>query len=403
MKRLLKSLLGLKGRGLLFAGMATVMVVSGCGSTAPAAPAAGQAAGGNTAANPTAEPKKAEKTEFAFYLTGSLNVKELWETLIPMFEKKNPDVKVKLVHIPSGQGGQSTVDRLLAAKKAGQKSVDIDLYESGINDMLVGEKDGIWAQVDTKSIPNISKVDERYMKDVKNLAIPYRASSVVLAYNSKNVPNPPKTSEELYDWIRKHPGKFAYNDPATGGAGSSFVVTALYNFLPPEDMYSQDKSVMEKWDKGFALLKELHPYMYQKGVYPKKNQGTLDILASGEVDMIPAWSDMGLEQLDKKLLPETVKLTQIDPPFTGGPTLLMVPAMSEKKAAVQKFLDFSLSQEAQVVIVNKMFGYPGIKWSEMPGDYQKKFESVAKAYRQFQGGDLGTEINKRWQRDVAGQ
>lgn len=55
-----------------------------------------------------------------------------------------------------------------------------------------------------------------------------------------------------------------------------------------------------------------------KGVYPKKNQGTLDILASGEVDMVPAWSDMALEQLAKGLLPDTVKLTQIDPAFTGG-------------------------------------------------------------------------------------
>ncbi|WP_240422263.1 extracellular solute-binding protein, partial [Paenibacillus periandrae] len=84
-------------------------------------------------------------------------------------------------------------------------------------------------KLDQAIIPNLSKVDSAYMNDVHQLAVPYRASSVILAYNSKNVPTPPKTADELYDWIRKHPGKFAYNDPATGGAGSSFVQTAIYN------------------------------------------------------------------------------------------------------------------------------------------------------------------------------
>ncbi|WP_199624605.1 extracellular solute-binding protein [Paenibacillus alkalitolerans] len=320
-----------------------------------------------------------------------------------MFEEKNKNVKVKLVHIPSGQGGQSTLDRLLAAKEAGQKSVDIDLYEAGINDLLVGEKNGLFHKLDTESIPNIAKVDENYMKDVNSMAIPYRASSVILAYNGEKVANPPQTAEQLYEWIRSNPSRFAYNDPATGGSGSSFVVTAIYNFLPPEAMHSQDPAIMEQWDQGFNLLKELHPFMYMEGIYPKKNQGTLDLLANGEVDMIPAWSDMALEQINKKLLPETTKLTQIEPAFTGGPTLLMIPEMSAKKEATYQFLDFVLSQEAQVVIVNNMFGYPGIKWSEMPGDLQKKFESVAKGYRQFQGGELGSEINKRWQEEVAAQ
>uniref|UniRef100_UPI001F090D33 extracellular solute-binding protein n=1 Tax=Paenibacillus periandrae TaxID=1761741 RepID=UPI001F090D33 len=122
----------------------------------------------------------------------------------------------------------------------------------------------------------------------------------------------------------------------------------------------------------------------------------------GEVDMIPAWSDMGLEQLSKKMLPDTIKLTQIEPSFTGGPSYIAIPAMSEKKEAAQKFINYALTPEAQTVVINKMYGYPGIKWSEMPADLQKRFESVAKGYRTFTIGSLGDEINKRWQREVAG-
>jgi putative spermidine/putrescine transport system substrate-binding protein len=374
-----------KGVSLALASLLMVGALAGCGST-----------GANTASS-----KKQD--EFSFYFTGSLNVKNLWETLVPMFEKANPNIKVKMVYIDSGTGGASTLDRIIAAKQANQKSGDVDLYESSLSDVLKGTKNELWTSFDTKKIPNLSKIDESKWKNLKGEGIPYRASAVILAYNSAKVKTPPKTATELYDWIRKNPGRFAYNDPSTGGSGDSFVQTAIYNFLPPEANTNSDPSMMSQWDKGFALLKELHPFMYQKGVYPKKNQGTLDLLNNGEVDMIPAWSDQALEALDKKLLPDTIKMTQIDPSFTGGPTYLMAPKLSEHQDSVATFLNFVLTPDAQKVIVEKMFGYPGIKWEEMPQELKTKFKDVAGGYRTFSLGDLGKEIQKRWQKDVAGQ
>lgn len=374
-----------KGVSLALASMLIASALAGCGST-----------GAKTASS-----KKQD--EFSFYFTGSLNVKNLWETLVPMFEKANPNIKVKMVYIDSGTGGASTLDRIIAAKQANQKSGDVDLYEAGLSDVLKGTKNELWTSFDTKKIPNLSKIDENKWKNLKGEGIPYRASAVILAYNSAKVKTPPKTANDLYDWIRKNPGRFAYNDPSTGGSGDSFVQTAIYNFLPPEATTNSDPSMMSQWDKGFALLKELHPYMYQKGVYPKKNQGTLDLLNNGEVDMIPAWSDQALEALDKKLLPDTIKMTQIEPSFTGGPTYLMAPKLSEHQDSVATFLNFVLTPDAQKVIVEKMFGYPGIKWDEMPQELKTKFKDVAGGYRTFSLGDLGKEIQKRWQKDVAGQ
>lgn len=375
---------------LLLVGLCMVIALAGCG--------------GKSATNEAnASSSSAQTTEIALYTSGSLNVKELWETLIPEFEKANPTIKVKLVYLPSGTGGQSALDRLLAAKQSGQTNVDVDLYEGSLDDITKGDKSGIWAKLDTASVPNLKNIDTSILKQVNDMAVPYRASSVVLAYNSQNVPNPPKTADELYEWIRQHPGKFAYNDPSTGGAGSSFVTTAIYNFLTPEDMNSSDPAIAQKWDQGFNLLKQLGPSMYQQGVYPKKNQGTLDLLANGEVDIVPAWSDMALEQINKQLLPDTTKLTQISPAFTGGPSYLMVPELSSKKEAAQKLLDYILTPEAQTIVVNKMYGYPGIKWDLMSKELQDKFASVSASYRQFNGGDLQQEIYKRWQTDVAGQ
>ncbi|WP_010277297.1 extracellular solute-binding protein [Paenibacillus senegalensis] len=363
----------------------------------------GAGASANSGSSSASPSPKNEPVSFNFYFTGSQNVKDLWDTLVPMFEQQNDQVDVNMVYIPSGTGAEPTYDRILAAKQAGKGSGDIDLYEDGIATVTRGTTDGVWEQLSKESIPNLANVNEKTMGDVDHYAIPYRSSAVVLAYDSTKISDPPKTLDELLAWIKDNPEQFAYNDPSTGGSGSSFVQTVIYQDLPEEEIHNSDPSVMEKWEPGFNKLKEIGNYVYGKGIYPKKNQGTLDLLMNGEVSMIPAWSDMVLQQLNEGLLPETIRMQQITPGFNGGPTYLMVNDESDKKEAVHQFLDFVLSPEAQAVIVDKMNGFPGIELQNMPQETQDKFEGVAEGFRTFNLGDLGTEINKRWQSEVAAQ
>ncbi|WP_172195094.1 extracellular solute-binding protein [Saccharibacillus qingshengii] len=374
----------------------SMSLLAGCGN-----------GGGGENASASAEASGAaasgEKTSFNFYFTGSQNVKDLWDSLEPMFEKEHPEIDVKMVYIPSGTGAEPTYDRIMAAKQAGKGSGDIDLYEDSIAYVSQGTKDGVWAQLSEKEVPNLANVNPDVLKDIDTYAAPYRSSAVVLAYDSSKVAQPPTTLDELLDWIKANPEQFAYNDPSTGGSGSSFVQTMVYKDLPEEDIHNSDPAIMAKWETGFKTLQEIGPYVYGQGIYPKKNQGTLDLLMNGEVSLIPAWSDMVLQQLNEGLLPDTVKMQQITPGFNGGPTYLMVNQESDKKEAIYTFIDFVLSPEAQAVVVDKMNGFPGIELSNMSQEMQDKFAGVSEGFRTFNIGDLGTEINKRWQSDVAAQ
>lgn len=346
-----------------------------------------------------------EVTKISLYSSGSQNVESFWETVIPKFEETHKNIDVEFVFVPSGTGGQATIDRIIAAKKANKDS-EVDIYEGGLADILRSEDEGgLFYELTTDSIANLENVQEANMSGTQNLAVPYRASSVVLAYNSETVKDVPDTAEELNTWIKKNPGRFAYNDPSTGGAGSSFVLSTVYNELGDDAMNIQDESIMDEWDTGIEKLKDMAPYLYKEGVYPKKNQGTLDLLANGEVDMIPAWSDMALEQMNAKLLPETIELKQIQPAFTGGPAYLMAVdnGDEERKEASETFLNYVLTQEVQELVIDKMYGYPGIKWELLSEDDQKKFEAVSDGYRIFNGGDLGSELTKVWQKEVATQ
>lgn len=368
------------------------ILVSGCGSK-------------NTATNNNSS--RNTKSTINLYTGGSDNVRATWEAVLKAFKDKNPDIDVKLQYLASGTGGVGGVDKLISAIKAGQKETDIDILETSDNDLIrifnETRKDAL-TTLSTDKIPNMKNIVQKSTIS-GDKAMAFRGTTVLLAYNSDKVQTPPKTADELYDWIKKHPGRFAYNDPTTGGAGDSFLITAIYNKLPEEALTSDDKKWKDQWKPGFDLLKELHPFMYKasgKVQYPKKNQGTLDLLANGEVDMIPAWADMTLDQKSRGLLPKSIKLAQIDPPFTGGIQTLVIPSMSKNKEAAYKLLNFVASPEGQKIFVEKMKAIPVIKTSLLSKDTLDVLSGLdIKKLRTYTIGALDGEAQKKWQSEIA--
>jgi putative spermidine/putrescine transport system substrate-binding protein len=367
--------------------LALSVILSGCSTTK------------NVAAN--------KVSSINLYAGGSDNVRTTWEALIKAFNEKNSDVKVNLQFIPSGTGAQSAIEKLIAAEKAGQKETDMDIVDVSDSDIV-----RLFKEAGKESIISLSEKEVPNIKDIKykspsseDRALVFRGTTVVFAYNSDKVKQMPKTDKELYEWIKANPGRFAYNDPTTGGAGSSFVVTSVYNKLPKEAITSDDVKWKAQWEEGFKLLKELHPYMYKasgKVQYPAKNQGTLDLLANGQVDIIPAWADMTLEQLSKGTLPKSIKIAQITPELTGNLQSLVVPTKGKNKEAAQKFLNFTVSAQGQDIFLNTMKAIPVIDASKLSKESLALLSGLEiKAFRGYSIGNLGTELNKRWQDDIA--
>ncbi|MBC2581499.1 extracellular solute-binding protein [Clostridium sp. DJ247] len=349
----------------------------------------------------------AKTTTINFYSGGSDNVRVTWEKVIKEFSAKNPDVKVNLQFIASGPSSQAAVDKLIASEKAGQKETDIDVVEVSDNEIA-----RLFKEAGKDSVISLSKDKIPNLKDVKfqssvaqDKALVFRGTTVVLAYNSDKIKDVPKTDKELYDWIKKNPGRFAYNDPSTGGSGASFVISSIYNSLPEEAILSNDEKWTQQWNTGINLLKELHPYMYKasgKVQYPSKNQGTLDLLANGQVDMIPAWADMTLNQLDKGTLPKSTKITQITPSLNGGVQALVIPSKSKNQEAAAKFLNFVDSVDGQKIFVESQKAIPVIDSSKLPKETVTMLAGLEiKTFRPYTIGALDKAVYKRWQDEVA--
>lgn len=390
--------------GLLAAGMMASML-TGCngGGTDPAPQDGGDSDGGAPAAS-------GEKTTVHVWLTGSDNIRKVYETLIEDFNTNSEykdQYKAEMQFLLSGTGGSSMRDMLISAYKADQKDTDYDVVELGEDDLSFCVKQAgeeMLEVLDFSKIPNAEKVPAEPSMAVGRVQ-PYRGTTVVLAYNEDTVPEPPKTMDELVQWIKEHPGRFAYNTPGTGGAGDSFARSCVYNLIDdPQAMLSDDPKYKEEWGPGFEFLADLHPYLYKSGssvVYPNKNQGTIDLLGQKEIDMCPAWADMILSQRKAGTIPESIKITRTDPPFNGSLVSFGVPTFGKNKDGGHAFINYVLSEKAQTILVQEMAAIPLLQSDNIDLTQVEDLNTLdVTTFRTQALGGLINEFNERWDNEI---
>lgn len=332
--------------------------------------------------------------EFTLGSGGDTNVQDLWQqTLLPAWEKACPNIKVRFVFDTHSQNANLDVAKVGAAIKAGQ-DVPVDVTD---NISLQAMRAELTEKLTTEDVPSMAKVAQDTLTPYDYAGVPYRASAVLLAYNSEKVASPPKTLADLLTWIKDNPGKFTYNTPDTGGSGNSFVMTVVGSKMDPAALkkmeQAYDPALSSNFDAGLDLLSTLTPNVYEK-TYPKGNQAVLDLLAKGEIDIAPVWSDQFLSAQKKGLLGKEFKVEQIsEPSFTGSPTYLAIIKSTKHKKAAASFIEWVLQPQQQAVIVSSISGFPAIPISDLPADTRSAFADVDTQ-------QLRTELESKTQADL---
>ncbi len=339
------------------------------------------------------------------YISGDTNIQEMFEKqLLPMFQK-DTGMKTKMVFLEHGQGAAAILAKIIAAKRTNNMT-DVDLYETQPTFIAEGAREGIWTKPTKDNLTNIAKVDLQRPEVLVSggFGIPYRGSSVVLAYNTKYVKEPPKTYDQILEWIKKNPGKFTYCDPQTCGSGAAMLYTAIYKFVKPDDYsgLTYDAAKLAAWEPALQLLRSLKPAIYNQGFYPNGNVAVLQLLGRENIWMAPVWSDQGVSQRDQGLIPKTIQFTQVTPAFTGGDSAMAVPVHAEHQAAGLQFLNWLLTSKPQTVVVNTLAGYPGIEWKYMPKDVRDKFAGIAGNFSPLPNAKYQADAKRLWQEKVAG-
>lgn len=370
------------------------LALAGCAQSSNPAPKGGNDSNGNS-------------KSLTVFISADTNIQSLWEqTLIPAFVKANPGYKVGIDFDLHGLHDQQTIAKLTAATVQ-KKDPGYDLVDAGFVSQIAAS--GLLTKVSSKNIANLADVPKATLEAGGNGGIPYRASSVLMAYNTSKVSAPPKTLDDLVAWVKANPGKFTYNTPDSGGSGQSFVTTVLdegVNAADRKKMVTSYVPDLEKsWDKGFATLASLNPYIYQKGVYPNGNNQVLDLLSSGQIWMAPVWSDQFITGQKHGQIPKNISYTQItDPSLTGGAAYLGIPNASPRQKGALKLANWLLSPKAQVLVSNSIAGYPVINLDKLPSDVQAKFKSADIGHlRPPYFASMNSDLNKLWSQKVPGK
>lgn len=300
---------------------------------------------------------------------GDTNMEELFNKQVAGIAAEKIDgLKLNVVGSgPGDSGSRKIYDKLIAQKQAGKKTWDIDIaiVHQGIMKELIGN--GLLEKYvpSTNCGPVLTSDGAKNSlgTDVDGYVIPLFLSQTAIAYNSKNVQKVPGTMNEVKAWIQAHPQKFGYNGVKNGMSGVAFVAGWLYNETGNMNQITKgpyDKSIESGWGQIAGDLKKL-PVTYTNG-----NQGTLDMLNRGEIDMGPVWVDMFYSMQAQGRMSSDVRLTIPSPGLPGQPMYIVVTSQGGNKAAAIKLAELLASPEIQAsVIVNQYNWYPGIDSSKV--------------------------------------
>jgi putative spermidine/putrescine transport system substrate-binding protein len=301
------------------------------------------------------------------FISADTNIQDLWvKTLAPAFSAANPGFSVNVIFDLHGVHDSQTTAKVSAATIQ-HKDAGIDVIDGGFVQQLGSA--GLLRLPRLGQMKNLANVSSTTLANGKG-GVPYRGSSVLLAYNTKNITNPPKNLDDLLVWIKAHPGKFTYNAPNGGGSGYGFVQTVVDKYMSASDIATLTSDVAPNletgWKTGLETLRQLNPFTYgQNGTYPANNAATLALLEGGQVDMASVWSDQFTSAVKTGAMPSYIKVTQISgPSFTGGAAYLGIPKASRNQSGATRLVNWILSPKAQNLIMGgTLNGYPAVSLS----------------------------------------
>lgn len=364
-----------------------------------------------TAAAPLAFSRLAraqDRKVLQIYIDGDTNISDWWNDIIkPAFEAANPGHTFNVTITRGVADGNSTIAQRALAAFQSKTDPQADYFEEFDPRNAEGSVEaGMWTTFDATNVPNLAMINPAALDQPYRL--PYRGSQVLIAYDSAKVATAPKTFADIVAFAKANPGRFTYGRPDKGGSGRNFVVRAIHegNGRDPA-LFTRENFAQPMADemlaKGWAILQDLHPHTFGMGTYPAGNTPALQLLAQGAVDMIPAWSDQALQALKTGVLPDTVKVVQLqDLALCGGFAYSAIPLNATDHAGAMALANFMLSAEMQTSCVREIGGFPGISWDNLPPELKAEYiDVIPVSIPTFPSGDWNTTMNDGWYRNVA--
>jgi putative spermidine/putrescine transport system substrate-binding protein len=281
------------------------------------------------------------------------------------------------------------VGKLVVEKQAGKLSGgQVDLMWINGENFRTCKRNGLLYGPFAAQLPNSRFVDgarasvaNDFGEPVDGLESPWGSAQVVMIYDSARVPDPPRRFGALLDWIRNHPGRFAYPAPPDF-TGSVFVRHVFYHVSgdPGQWQGAYSPAAFEAAAaRTYQLLRDLKPYLWREGqTYPESPVRLNTLFADGEIDFSFSYhqAEASRNILDG-LFPHTVRTFVFEEGTIANTHFVAIPFNAADKAGAMVVADFLLSPEAQLKKADPaVWGdFPAVDPARLAPEWQARFNA----------------------------
>lgn len=295
------------------------------------------------------------------------------------------------LNISSGQGPE-IVQLMMGEKQAGSKEGQVDMvWINGETFFQLRKIEGLWGPF-TEKLPNSQYIDFNnpfigidFQQEVNGMESPWGISQFAFVYDSIKTPTPPKTLDELEQFVKANPGTFTISNDFSG-------MTVLKCFLAelsgsPDGL--DGKFNQQKYDTLSAQLWDYinrnREYFWKEGqTFPKEHSKMDQMFASGEILLSYGFSEGGIEdKVLQGLFPKSTKGYAWENGTVLNSNYLGITYNAPNKPAAMQVINFLISPEAQLKRADPsgMNANPVLDKSKLPENYKSKFEKISA--RQF--------------------
>ena len=294
------------------------------------------------------------------------------------------------------------VGKLVIEKQAGQdRDGGVDLMWINGENFRTCKKNGLLYGPFAERLPNQKlvngdnpSVSNDFGEPVEGLESPWGSAQVVMIYDTARLPRPPRTLGALLEWIKAHPGRFAYPAPPDF-TGSVFVRHIFYHvsggvqrWQGPFDQAAFDRAAAET----YRVLKDLTPYLWRQGqTYPESPVRLNTLFADGEVDFSFSYHQAEASRnIIDGLFPDTVRTFVFDEGTIANTHFVAIPFNAADKAGAMVAANFLLSPEAQLAKADPdVWGdFPAIDPARLPAEWQTRFRQQARGIATLSDAEL---------------
>lgn len=266
---------------------------------------------------------------------------------------------VTLSRVPVNDA-QDIINQLLDEKSAGKNSGSMDIIWINGENFKAAKDNGLLWDDFTGQLPNFNdyidpeapEVAEDFGEPVEGLQAPWGKAQFVFVHDTEKVDAPPKSMDELADWVKENPGQFTY--PALPDfTGSAFIRHVLYETTGGHEQYNQPAAEIDDLEERFQpmwdYLNEIEPYLWREGTtYPESLAKLDQLYASGEVAMTMSYDPaLAASEVLKGRFPDSTRTFVLDGGTLSNTHFLAIPFNSSDKAGAMVAINELMSPEAQ--------------------------------------------------------